>query len=87
MKISKWVLLTIVAVCSLSFAGAETPAKQKVDLDNFLDWISYIRPSDKEDEWKKIAWRNRLMPAVKEAKELDRPILLWAMNGNPCGET
>ncbi len=54
---------------------------------NYREWIEYIRPSADEEKWRAIAWRNKLMPAVEEAKKLDRPILLWAMNGNPCGET
>lgn len=54
---------------------------------NYREWTEYIRPSDDESKWQAIAWRNKMMPAVEEAKQLDRPILLWAMNGNPCGET
>ncbi|MFK7910440.1 MAG: hypothetical protein AB8F34_07530 [Akkermansiaceae bacterium] len=54
---------------------------------NYREWVEYIRPSADEEKWRAIAWRNKMMPAVEEAKKLDRPILLWAMNGNPCGET
>ena len=63
------------------------PDQNELTAANYQEWINYIRPSESEEKWRKIAWRNKLMPAVEEAKKLDRPILLWAMNGNPCGET
>ena len=76
-------------LCSALVSATVNAAPTSNDLtaDNFKDWIQYIQPSEKEESWRQIAWRNRLMPAVEEAKKLDRPILLWAMNGNPCGET
>lgn len=54
---------------------------------NFSEWMESVRPTAEEEGWKKIPWRNGFMEAVAEAKELDRPVLLWTMNGNPCGET
>jgi hypothetical protein len=63
------------------------PTKTEPTVSNYREWIEYIRPTESEGKWRAIAWRNKLMPAVEEAKKLDRPILLWAMNGNPCGET
>ncbi|BDS08166.1 hypothetical protein NT6N_32060 [Oceaniferula spumae] len=67
--------------------AAPAPASQELSLKNYREWMQHIRPSGDELKWREIAWRNKLMPAVEEAKKLDRPILLWAMNGNPCGET
>ena len=66
---------------------AAPPKSIEPTVNNYREWIDYIRPSDSEEKWQAIAWRNNLMPAVEEAKKLDRPILLWTMNGNPCGET
>lgn len=63
------------------------PLEEKLSFKNYQKWVEYVQPSEQELSWQKIAWRNRFMTAVEEAKELDRPILLWAMNGNPCGET
>lgn len=78
--------LASVSFCCLG-AVAAAPASQELTATNYREWMNYIRPSEDETSWQKIAWRNRLMPAVEEAKRLNRPILLWAMNGNPCGET
>jgi hypothetical protein len=34
-----------------------------------------------------IAWRTSFRAGALEADRLDRPILLWAMNGHPLGCT
>jgi len=54
---------------------------------NLDKWIKFIRPSDEELGWRKVRWHSSLSEAAAEAKKLQRPILLWAMNGHPCGET
>ena len=83
--------MKIVYACSIGLAlgvcSAATPSEIEPNASNYRDWIEYIQPSAEEEKWRAISWRNRLMPAVEEARKLDRPILLWAMNGNPCGET
>jgi hypothetical protein len=83
-KTLKILLITSLAINILS---AAPPKNIEPTATNYRDWINYIRPSDNEDKWREISWRNKLMPAVEEATQIDRPILLWAMNGNPCGET
>ncbi|MFT5632970.1 MAG: hypothetical protein ACI9SQ_000678 [Rubritalea sp.] len=82
-------ILRTILVSSLGMTScfAAPPKSTELTANNYREWIEYIRPSGDEVKWQDIAWRNKMMPAVKEAKKLDRPILLWAMNGNPCGET
>jgi len=87
MKIVTIVTSLFISLIGLATAAKSTPSTQELTESNYRDWLKYIRPSDSEEGWRKISWRNKLMPAVAEAKKLDRPILLWAMNGNPCGET
>lgn len=55
--------------------------------DNLGEWIDFIRPSTEELGWRAVRWHRRLAEAAEEAEKLNRPILLWAMNGHPCGET
>ena len=57
------------------------------DAQNFREWITFIQPDAREQAYKDIAWRNEFWPAVQEARELGRPILLWTMNGHPLGCT
>lgn len=63
------------------------PRSQTPDAKNLDDWADFIRPSDDELKYEAIGWRNQFWPAVEEARELGRPILLWTMNGHPLGCT
>ena len=55
--------------------------------DMVHDMIKFIRPTRQDQEWKRVRWHTELAVAAEEARRLQRPILLWTMNGNPCGET
>lgn len=46
-----------------------------------------VLPTDDELAWRQIGWRPAFWDAVVEAQRDEKPILLWAMNGHPCGET
>ena len=59
----------------------------KINEANLEQWMKFIQPSDDELGWQNIRWHSDLSEAAVEAKDLNRPILLWAMNGHPCGET
>ena len=43
--------------------------------------------NSEESHWQKIQWRPNLGVAIDEARKEDKPILLWMMNGHPCGMT
>ena len=84
-------LLTALALLSalavpVSVAVAQS-APDKPDEKTFKKLSEFIQPDATESGWEKIGWRTDLEKAVEEAKELGRPILLWAMNGHPCGHT
>ncbi len=53
----------------------------------FKEWMAYIRPKEDELKWRNVRWHQALSDAQAEARKLGRPILLWTMNGHPCGET
>jgi hypothetical protein len=55
--------------------------------DTLRKWIDVIRPTEADNKWERLEWRTELGAAVDEAKALQRPILLWAMNGHPLGCT
>lgn len=40
-----------------------------------------------ETHWKDIPWRPSFTEAIEVARREDKPILLWIMNGHPCGMT
>ncbi|MCW5937111.1 MAG: hypothetical protein KIT11_07390 [Fimbriimonadaceae bacterium] len=62
-------------------------AQEAPDRDSFRRWLAFIQPSEKEQAYKLVGWRNKFWPAVEEARKLGRPILFWTMNGHPLGCT
>ncbi len=54
---------------------------------NLRKWVDYILPRPADIKWERMEWRVELGAAVQEAKALQRPILLWTMNGHPLGCT
>lgn len=70
----------LIAVCSLGAAPELSDA-------TFDEIAKAIRPRDDELAFLKIGWHESFYGAVKEAREANRPVLLWAMNGHPLGCT
>jgi hypothetical protein len=62
------------------------PAPALTD-DTYSKWLAFIRPTQEELKWRKVRWHRSLSEAAREARQLQRPVLLWTMNGHPCGET
>ena len=68
----------------LLLAGA---AAQELTEERAAQCRDLVLPSADELEWRAIPWRDTLAAAVLEANEVDKPVLLWAMNGHPLGCT
>ena len=85
-----YVLYGLAAFASLQ-AGEAQPAGgaavPELNDQSYRKWIDFVRPSAEESKWRQVGWRTALWPAVQEAKDLQRPLLLWTMNGHPCGHT
>ena len=58
-----------------------------VNEKNFKDWMQFIEPTIEELDWNAVRWHHSLSSAAAEAKRLNRPILLWTMNGHPFEDT
>lgn len=58
-----------------------------LDDKNLKTWVEFILPSAEDAAWERLGWRTELHAAAAEARALQRPVLLWAMNGHPCGLT
>ena len=54
---------------------------------SFERWRDQVRPQAKEESYLDIPWRESFSVAINEARETDKPVLLWAMNGHPLGCT
>ena len=64
-------------------ASAQTPSARA----DFEKWLGFILPAPDELSWRKIPWRHEFGIALLLAKQQNRPVLLWAMNGHPLGCT
>jgi hypothetical protein len=54
---------------------------------DYEKWRHYLRPSPHETKWRAIPWRIHLAAALLEARQAEKPVLLWVMNGHPAGHT
>jgi hypothetical protein len=75
------VLLVGLAVCPLVLA-TDAPPKAPAALS---ERIAELRPET--EAWQQIPWRTDLGEARAQAAEANRPLFVWAMNGNPLGCT
>ncbi len=70
----------LLATCVLS-------ATPELNDDSFVQLRDAIRPRAQEQAFLEIGWHESFFSAVNEARETNRPILLWTMNGHPLGCT
>ena len=73
---------------TLLFAAIATLGQvPELNDQSFERWRDHVRPQAKEASYLEIPWRESFYVAINEARETDKPILLWAMNGHPLGCT
>lgn len=71
-------------LATLVLALAQAPSVHQRTL---AEWRAAIAPSESERRWTSIGWRASFWSAVEESNAVEKPILLWAMNGHPLGCT
>ena len=81
--------LALIGVCTALptkpfVAAGEVGSKQLEKLETILE---ALRELPVETHWKEIPWRPNFGEAIEDARKEDKPILLWVMNGHPCGMT
>ena len=60
--------------------------ESNVDNDSSFDTMfEFIKASDSEEKWRQIDWIPGLWPGVEIASEKQKPVFIWAMNGDPLG--
>jgi len=55
--------------------------------DEFAARLQRIRPAADELAFLAVPWRTELRTALVDGDAQDKPVLLWAMNGHPLGQT
>ncbi|MEM7697320.1 MAG: hypothetical protein AAF236_02820 [Verrucomicrobiota bacterium] len=77
-------LAALLVVFSDSATSEELP---ELNWRNFESILERVVPQEEELRYENIEWRETLSLAIAEAAEVGKPVLVWAMNGDPCGFT
>ena len=62
-----------------------TESAPQLDDQTFRDCLDHVLPKPEEATWATIPWQTDLWEARRLAAQADKPIFMWAMNGNPLG--
>ena len=70
-------------------SASEQEAARTLELnkENYNTIREALVCSKDESGWRTIPWRPDLGEALVDARKQEKPILLWVMNGHPCGMT
>lgn len=77
-------LRSILGVLLILTVSTSTP---ELNDKTYAQWRDHIRPTREETSWQTIPWQPTFWNAVLEAQRLEKPILVWAMNGHPLACT
>ena len=58
-----------------------------LDEETVQSILRFVRPRPEELGWQAIPWQTSIPDAVEMAARENKPVLLWAMNGNPLALT
>ncbi|MBL67403.1 MAG: hypothetical protein CMO74_02955 [Verrucomicrobiales bacterium] len=85
-KVYYIVLLALVLQVQPVSAADKFQEKELSDA-NYAKWRDHVLPKNWELSYRRIPWQTSFWDAVIEAQAKDKPILFWAMNGHPLGNT
>ena len=75
-------------VAAVVAAFAASPLARAQDADAaFAQQRDAILPTAEELGWRAVPWQTELRRALAAGNREHKPVLLWAMNGHPCGQT
>lgn len=63
--------------------GVVPPAP--IDPTDFDRLFEFVRAKPEEERWTAIPWETDLWEARARAERANKPVFMWAMNGNPLG--
>ena len=82
-------ILILLVLIPTARALAQHGITRKTELTErtYLSILESLQEPPFETYWKEIPWRPNFTEAIEDARKEDKPILLWMMNGHPCGMT
>ena len=76
------------SVQALAFAAAIAPnLATGLEIQVVQNLLEVVPPTGEENRWQQIPWMVSLTEARRKALAEHKPILLWQMDGHPCGAT
>jgi hypothetical protein len=83
------IMVVALALFTPCVSASEQSAARALELNerNYEQIRKALAGPKDESGWRKISWRPSFGEAVVEARKQEKPILLWVMNGHPCGMT
>ena len=63
----------------------DLPPKTALSPSTFHTFLTHIKSRPDELRWTGIPWETDLWEARLKAAAVNRPMFIWAMNGNPLG--
>ena len=81
-------LLLLLGACSAPGDGEVVADSMPAFPSSRLDaWHRHLWPRGDELAWREIPWRTSFVEGIRQADAQVRPLLFWAMNGHPLGNT
>ena len=77
--------LSLLVIFLIGCAEDEQPFQ--LTEETYEMWQEFIKPTKAELAWAEIPWRNTFYDGLIESDIKQKPLLLWAMNGDPLGCT
>ena len=87
MRVCTAIVALFLIVPFLSVSGQEAARTLELNEENYDKIRKALSSPEDESGWREISWRPNLGDAIVEARKKKKPILLWVMNGHPCGMT
>jgi hypothetical protein len=87
-KLCRFLLpLSLMLAPAIPAQQCEPPPKLPLTWAQFETVRDRILLAGESDVWRRIPWRTDLASAIADAAAENRPLLVWAMNGDPLGFT
>jgi len=80
----------ILGLLTTLFAGTEDRVREiepPLETRTFERWRAFIHPKPDELSFERIDWHNSVWSGLAKAQREGKPLLIWIMNGHPCGLT
>ena len=80
-------LLVALWLIPCSDARGQQASAPELTRDNLPAWREHILPAAADLKWQQTPWLTTFADGILEANRVDKPLLLWTMNGHPLGCT